>query len=80
MKIRTYLLLLSIIFLTAAASALILFFQVDIEKNFELGYITMGISLFLLVSSFFGLILSFLKKIHYRGEINTQTITASLRQ
>lgn len=80
MKIRTYLILISIIFLTSSASALILFFFVDIEKNFELAYITMGISMFLSISSFVWLTLSFLKKIHYRWEVHTRTITASLRQ
>lgn len=44
MKLRIYLLTLLLIFLTSTASALLLFFYMNIETNMALGFSAMGIA------------------------------------
>ena len=80
MKIRVYLLVLFLIFLTSLISALLLFFYMDIETNVLVGYVTMGLAVFLSSSALLAIFVYFFKKIYYRGEVYVHTVNSSLRQ
>lgn len=80
MKLKVYLLILLVIFATSTASALLLFFYMNIETNPTLGYVAMGIACLLSGSSFLGLFLYAFKRIYYRGETYVYMVHSSLRQ
>jgi hypothetical protein len=80
MKKNIYLLTIFIIFLSSTASALLLFFYMNVENNMTVGLSIMGTACFLAGSSFLALALYLFKKLYYRGEVYIQTIHSSVRQ
>ncbi len=80
MKKRIYLLTLLVIFLSSMASALLLFFYMNIESNIVVGLTIMSIACFLASSSFLALLIYIFKRLYYRGEVYIHTIHASVRQ
>lgn len=66
MKKHIYLLTIFIIFLSSAASILLLFFYMNIENNMTVGLTIMGIACFLTGSSFLSLLIYLFKKLYYR--------------
>jgi glucan phosphoethanolaminetransferase (alkaline phosphatase superfamily) len=80
MKIKVYLLTLFLTFLTSIASVLLLLFYMDVETNPAVGYVTMGLAVFLAAASLLTIFIFAFKKIYYRGEVYIQTVNSSLRQ
>lgn len=80
MKKNIYLLMILIIFLSSVASALLLFFYMNVENNLVVGLTIMGVACFLAGSSFLALFLYLFKKLYYRGEVYISTIHSSVRQ
>jgi len=79
-KIKIYLLILYIIFSTSLISAILLFFYMNPESNMKVWFTVMTLAIFLLLSSFFTLLIYFFKKIYYRWEIYISNLNSSLRQ
>jgi glucan phosphoethanolaminetransferase (alkaline phosphatase superfamily) len=52
----------------------------DIETNPAVGYVTMGLAVFLAAASLLTIFIFAFKKIYYRGEVYVQTVNSSLRQ
>ncbi len=80
MKKHIYLLTIFIIFLSSFASALLLFFYMNIESNMTVGLTIMGVAFFLSSSSFFALFIYLFKNLYYRGDVYIYTIHSSVRQ
>lgn len=80
MKKHIYLLTIFIIFLSSFASALLLFFYMNIETNMTVGLTIMSVAFFLSSSSFFALFIYLFKNLYYRGEVYIHTIHSSVRQ
>ncbi len=80
MHLKSYFLILFIIFLSSASSALLLLYYMSPEKNIQTALILMGASVFLTSSSIFSMLIFFMKKIYYRGDVTISTMNASLRQ
>jgi hypothetical protein len=79
-KIKVYLLILSIIFASSLISSALLFFYMNPESNIKIWFTVMILAIFLLLSSFFTLIIYFFKKVYYRWEIYLSNMNSSLRQ
>lgn len=79
-KIRIYLLVLMIIFITSLLSALLLVFYMDPINDTKIAISLMLIALFLCISSFTSILIYFFKKIYYRWEIFMSNLNSSLRQ
>lgn len=80
LKIRIYILVLMIIFITSLLSALLLVFYMDPVNDTKIAIILMLIALFLFISSFTSILIYFFKKIYYRWEIFISNLNSSLRQ
>ncbi len=80
MSLKPYFILLLIIFVSSATSAILLLSYMSPEKDIHTAIILMGTSIFLACSSILSMIVFFMKKIYYRGDVNMSTMNASLRQ
>lgn len=80
MSLKPYFFILFIIFLSSTSSAALLLFYLNPELDTKLAFSLMTFALFLAGSSILSIILFFLKKIYYRGEVALSTMSASIRQ
>ncbi len=80
MRLSSALVILSLILLSASLSAYLLFRYMDVERDFMLAFGSMGLAIFLAISSGIGIVLFFFKKIRYRGEVFFSTLVDSVRQ
>ena len=80
MTLKTYFFILCIILLSSGCSSILLLYYMSPEKDIQSAFILMGSSIFLVGSSLLSMILFFLKKIYYRGDVTMSTMNASLRQ
>ncbi len=80
MQLKSYFFILFIIFLSSSTSALLLFYYMSPEKDIQTAITLMGTSIFLSGSSILSMIVFFMKKIYYRGDISISTMNASVRQ
>ena len=80
MRFSPYIITLFIILVLSTASALLLYFYLDPERNLPVAYGTMGTALTLGVASFSGIFFYFFKKVYYRGIISPKTLHSSVRQ
>lgn len=80
MRLRVYLLVLLFMFLCSLLSVGLLLTYMDIERNLPVGYASMGLAVFLAMSSALALIIFFIKRVIERGEVFVHTVNSSLRQ
>ncbi|HRI36200.1 MAG TPA: hypothetical protein PK765_03935 [bacterium] len=80
MRVTPYILLLLIIHITSVLSMYLLYRFMDIERDIVLSVGSMGISALLAVMSLVGIVLYFIKRIWYRGEVSFATLMTSVRQ
>lgn len=80
MPIKVYITLLFVILFASGASVGILLFYMDPTNDPSLAFSLMGPGAFLLASSFLSLLIFFVKKVYYRGDVNHSTMHASIRQ
>jgi hypothetical protein len=80
MSLKPYFFILFIIFISSASSATLLLFYLNPELDTKVAFSLMAFALFLAGSSILAMVLFFLKKIYYRGEVTLSTMSASIRQ
>ena len=80
MPLRAYFFILFLIFSASSASMAMLYFYMDPTNAMMMAFSLMSMAVFLTSSSFLSLILFFLKKIYYRGDVHIGTIHSSIRQ
>lgn len=80
MSLKPYFFILFVIFLSSSASSMLLYFYLNPELDTKVAFSLMSFALFLAGSSFLAMLLFFMKKIHYRGEVSLSTMSASIRQ
>lgn len=80
MPLRAYFFILFLIFSASSASMAMLYFYMDPTTAPMMGFSLMSMGGFLATSSALSLILFFVKKIYYRGDVHLTTIHASIRQ
>ena len=80
MSLKPYFFILLIIFFSSTTSALLLLNYMSPEKDIRTAIILMGTSVFLACSSILSMVVFFMKKIYYRGDVSMSTMNASLRQ
>jgi hypothetical protein len=80
MPLRAYFFILFLIFSASSASIAMLYFYMDPTTALMMAFSLMGMAIFLAWSSLLSLILFFLKKVYYRGDVNVSTIHSSIRQ
>ena len=80
MSLKPYFFILLIIFFSSTTSALLLLNYMSPEKDIRTAMILMGTSVFLACSSILSMVVFFMKKIYYRGDVSMSTMNASLRQ
>ena len=80
MPLRAYFFILFLIFLASSTSIAMLYFYMDPTTALCMAFSLMSMAVFLASSSLTSLVLFFLKKIYYRGDVNISTIHASIRQ
>lgn len=80
MSLKPYFFILLIICASSSLSGLLLLYYMSPEKDIQTALILMGVSVFLASSSILSMILFFMKKIYYRGDVTISTMNASLRQ
>ena len=80
MKKKILLLILLLIFIISCITLVLIYNFLDPYRNILISYISIIISWFLCLSSFFTIILYILKKVYYRWEVYLAHIFTSLRQ
>lgn len=80
MPLRAYFFILFLIFSASSASIAMLYFYMDPTTALMMAFSLMSMAIFLAWSSLLSLILFFLKKVYYRGDVNVSTIHSSIRQ
>lgn len=80
MPLRAYFFILFLIFCASSASMAMLYFYMDPTNAMMMAFSLMSMAVFLTSSSILSLILFFLKKVYYRGDVHISTIHSSIRQ
>lgn len=80
MTLKPYFFILLVIFLSSSSSAALLLFYLNPELDTKMAFSLMAAALFLAGASLLSMVLFFIKKLHYRGEVTLSTMSASIRQ
>lgn len=80
MPIRSYIFVLFIIFITSSVSVGLLYHYMNPLTNPELSLALLGTGIFLSAGSILIMLLFFIKKVYYRGDVTISTMNASVRQ
>lgn len=80
MNLKSYFFILFLIAVSSSLSVILLLYYMSPEKDIRSALILMSVSVFLSCTSAGSMILFFLKKIYYRGDVSLSTMNASVRQ